>query len=128
MFDPVKEAAKERNRIRRILAKEGVPAGRIEGLRSVIENTAFIKAKLDEARADMADEPMVVEYDNGGGQSGIRENPIFRGYESLWKAYLQGMDRIFEALPQEVEKMALAKDAAPKTVLQLVRDKHRQQA
>lgn len=128
MADAQREQIKERNRIKKILTREGVPEGRIAALRPVLENVAWMKVKLDGAREAIRTAQIVIPYDNGGGQRGVRENPMFRGYEALWKAYLQGMDRIFEALPQEVEKMALAKEAAPKTVLQLVRDKHRQQA
>lgn len=35
----------------------------------------------------LADEPMTIEYDHGGGQSGIRENPFFPAYEKLMSCY-----------------------------------------
>ena len=62
-------------------------------------------------------------YDNGGGQKGIRENPAFKGYESLWKAYMQGMNRILDTLPPE-QIQAATDDIRPQTVLDSIRAKH----
>ena len=39
--------------------------------------------KLEESRQKIEDMDIVVEYDNGGGQSGIRENPWVTAYEKL---------------------------------------------
>ena len=32
-------------------------------------------------------EPLVMEYDNGGGQTGVRENPFYPAYEKLLTSY-----------------------------------------
>jgi hypothetical protein len=37
--------------------------------------------------ASIPDEPLVIEYDNGGGQKGIRENPFYPAYEKLLSSY-----------------------------------------
>jgi hypothetical protein len=34
-------------------------------------------------------EELIVDYDNGGGQAGIRENPFYPAYEKLLKSYTQ---------------------------------------
>ena len=60
-------------------------------------------------------------YDNGGGQRGIRENPAFKGYESLWKAYMQGMNRILDTLPPEQIQNAADDGIKPQTVLDQIR-------
>ena len=36
-------------------------------------------------------EPLVMDYDNGGGQSGIRENPFYPAYEKLLSAYTKAL-------------------------------------
>lgn len=36
-------------------------------------------------------EPLVMEYNNGGGQSGIRENPFYPAYEKLLSAYTKAL-------------------------------------
>lgn len=47
----------------------------------------FQRKQLEAARKRLANEPLVIEYDNGGGQSGIRENPEWIAYEKLLKSY-----------------------------------------
>lgn len=47
----------------------------------------FQRGQLEAARKRLANEPLVIEYDNGGGQSGIRENPEWLAYEKLLKSY-----------------------------------------
>ena len=63
-------------------------------------------------------------FPTGGGQKGIRENPAFKGYEALWKAYMQGMNRILDTLPPEQIQEAAVPDIRPQTVLDTIRNKH----
>lgn len=58
-----------------------------EDTESLIAEAAFMRAKLEETRAGLESEPLVIEYDNGGGQSGIRKNPAYDAYEALVKTY-----------------------------------------
>lgn len=119
---------KENNRILNILAESGVKGSRIDSLRPIIENVAWMKAKLDDAREAIKTSNVVIPYDNGGGQKGLRENPLFKGYESLWKSYMLGMGKILECLPNEIIKQEVETADTPKTLLELVREKHRKQA
>lgn len=123
-----KRAEEEQNRIIDIMTKSGVSDKRIKMLEPVILNTAWMKAKLDDAREVIKNSNVVIPYDNGGGQTGIRENPIFKGYESLWKAYMNGMERILACLPQEIARVEAEEAAKPKTMLELVRSKHSKEA
>lgn len=121
-------AEKENNRILDILTDSGVKESRIESLKPIIENVAWMKVKLDDAREAVKTSNVVIPYDNGGGQKGLRENPLFKGYESLWKSYMSGMCKILECLPSEQVKQEVETVETPKTMLELVRDKHRKQA
>lgn len=47
----------------------------------------FQRKKLEQRRNDLVNEPFVVEYDNGGGQVGTKENPEWTAYEKLLKSY-----------------------------------------
>lgn len=47
----------------------------------------LIADRLIQEGEKIPDEPLVVEYDNGGGQSGIRENPFYPAYEKLLMSY-----------------------------------------
>lgn len=37
----------------------------------------------------MEAEPLIIDYDNGGGQAGIRENPYYPAYEKLLASYVK---------------------------------------
>ncbi len=114
--------------IKQTLEDYKVSARRLKALESIIENTAWMKIKLDDAREAVKTSNVVIPYDNGGGQTGLRENPLFKGYESLWKSYMTGMSRILECLPSEQVNIEVEKIETPKTVLELVRNKHRKEA
>lgn len=121
-------AEEEQNRITAILTEVGISDKRMRLLEPVILNTAWMKAKLDDAREAIKHSQIAIPYDNGGGQKGLRENPLFKGYESLWKSYMQGMNRILDCLPQEVIEIETEVVEKPKTMLELVREKHRKEA
>ena len=120
--------ADEIERLNQLLADYGVSEKRQKALESIIENTAWMRIKLDDAREAVKNSSVVIPYDNGGGQKGLRENPIFKGYESLWKSYMSGMCKIMECLPIEQVQVEAEKIETPKTMLELVRDRHRKQA
>ena len=121
-------AEEEQGRILNILSEVGISEKRMRILEPVILNTAWMKAKLDDAREAIKNSNIVISYDNGGGQKGIRENPLFKGYEALWKSYMLGMSKILDSLPPEVIRMETEDDNKPATVLELVRRKHEKDA
>lgn len=118
-------AMEEIERLKSLLREFGVSERRIKILDTVIENTAWMKVKLDEARKVVKESTIVISYDNGGGQKGLRENPIFKGYEALWKSYMNGMDRIISALPNEEAKAAVVEEIKPQSMLEIVRNKRK---
>ena len=40
------------------------------------------------------DEDLIVAYDNGGGQTGTRENPFYPAYEKLLASYTKALDAL----------------------------------
>lgn len=120
-------AEAELNRIIELLQDVGISEKRQKLLEPIILNTAWMKAKLDDAREAIKNSQIVISYDNGGGQKGIRENPLFKGYESLWRSYMAGMGKILDSLPQEQIEQAVEIER-PATMLELVRKKHRKDA
>ena len=116
-------ASEEKKRIIAILKDAGISKRRMDMLKPVIENVSWMRAKLDDSRELIKNSNIVMPYDNGGGQRGIRENPAFKGYESLWKAYMQGMNRILDTLPPEQIDVAV-EDVKPQPVLDTIRAKH----
>ena len=123
-----KRAKDEEKRITKILADVGISDKRMSLLQPVIQNTAWMKAKLDDAREAIKNSNIVIAYDNGGNQKGIRINPLFTGYENLWKSYIAGMNKIFDCLPAEQIEIETQVVDQPKTMLELVRSKHKKDA
>ena len=120
-------AEEEQKRIADLLSEVGISDKKQKLLEPIILNTAWMKAKLDDAREAIKNSNIVIAYDNGGGQKGIRENPLFKGYESLWRSYMAGMGKILDSLPQEQIEQAVDIEK-PATMLELVRKKHRKEA
>lgn len=115
---------KEMRRINKLLRDSGLKEDKVQILQPVIENAAWMKVKLDDARAAIKTSQIVVTYDNGGGQKGLRENPLYKGYEALWKAYMQGMSKIIDSIPDEYEEVKKEEEKRTTNVLELVRKKH----
>jgi len=58
-----------------------------KNLKELQEQAEFQRNMLEERRKQLVGEPFVVEYDNGGGQTGTKENPEWTAYEKLLKSY-----------------------------------------
>ena len=120
-------AEKEKRRLKKLLKDAEVSESKIKMLEPVIENTAWMKAKLDDARDQIRGSSIAIPYNNGGGQKGLRENPLFKGYENLWRCYISGMTKLMEALPEEYQEEEKKKEEVerPQNVLDIVRARHR---
>lgn len=58
------------------------------------ENVVFMHDKLIETRKGLKNQQLVIPYDNGGGQTGIRENPAFKAYQTLLASYRKALDEL----------------------------------
>ena len=116
-----KDYKNEIKRLKSLCETNGVQKELSSAMNALIENVAWMKVKLDEGRALMEDAPIVIEYDNGGGQKGMRENPLFKGYEALFKTYMSGMSRLLESIPK-IEAEATPKEATS-SALELVKSR-----
>lgn len=126
-YSPEELVRREQRKIIRELKKSKIPDTQLKILEPVIMNTAWMRVRLDTARREMEEAKIVVEYDNGGGQKGLRENPIFKAYEALWKSFMLGMGRILDAIPEEKQEELAGKmdEVRPQTVLDKIREKRR---
>ena len=64
----------------------------------LVDNINFMHKKLVDTRDGIGKEQIVIPYDNGGGQTGIRENPAFKGYHSLLASYRKTLDELLTIL------------------------------
>lgn len=97
---------KEHKRLEALLDRADVPTQQRDVLAPVVDNMAWQRIKLDEAREEMKDASIVCHYSNGGGQEGERENPIFKAYINLWRAYMVGLEKYTSYLPKELQEEA----------------------
>lgn len=124
MTNQEKRLKKEIRRLKKIIDDAGVSDRRQKALEGVIQNAAFMRVSLDDTIKEIADAEVVVEYDNGGGQTGVRENPLFSAYEKLFAKYLAAMNTILESLPEEKAAEVLPpEEERPKNMLEMIRAK-----
>ena len=72
----------------------GMPDDILPHAVELAENVFFMEGKLVETRKGLANQQVVIAYDNGGGQKGIRKNPIFEGYNQLMANYRKTLDQL----------------------------------
>lgn len=72
----------------------------------LVTEIAWMEGRLSATRDLLRGTQVVVRYDNGGGQSGIRRNPAFEGYHQLFKSYTTGLRTLRELTGREVEPNA----------------------
>jgi len=58
--------------------------------------------------ARMPNEKLIIEYDNGGGQMGVRENPFYPAYEKLLASYTRTLDAVKNIGGDDTEVTTLA--------------------
>ncbi len=62
------------------------------------ENVIFMHDKLIETRKGLVKQTLVIPYDNGGGQTGIRENPAFKAYQTMLASYRKALEELSSTL------------------------------
>ena len=78
-----------------------VPSALKQSAIELAENILFMEERLKDSREHMKDQPIVMAYDNGGGQKGIRKNPMFDAYNSLMRTYNNSLAQLIEILGED---------------------------
>lgn len=115
-----KRTAAEVRKLVKLLKESGIPETKIKCLEPVAQNLAWMKVKLDDARALIGEENITIGYDNGGGQSGMRENPAYKAYGTLWKNYSSGLNALLTQLPEKAAA-GIVEEIKPTNALMIVR-------
>ena len=98
-MDTEHETARGAARLTKALQQMGMDDDMLALCTELISNVGFLEDALWNARCDLMDAPIVVEYDNGGGQAGLRKHPGLEAYTRLYQQYLQGIRTLIEKLP-----------------------------
>lgn len=67
--------------------------------------------KLAEAERQIGKQDLIIPYDNGGGQSGMRENPFYQAYEKLLASYTKALMALRDIIGEEEAENLTSLDA-----------------
>ena len=92
--------SKAQNELKRLqeITRDAMPEATRKVAMPLMHNIAWQKVKLDEARRDLMYETLFVDYDNGGGQTGIREHPGFTAYNKLFTTFQRGIKQLLDLM------------------------------
>lgn len=107
-----RKTARGASRLRRALRELGMTDDMLALCHELVANVGFLEDALWNARIDLMGAPIVVEYDNGGGQAGLRKHPGLEAYTRLYQQYLQGIRTLVEKLPEARSADLVDSDAA----------------
>lgn len=62
----------------------------------LVNDLVWQEQRLEDTRRLIRATPVVLTYDNGGGQRGVRRNPAYDGYHALFKSYTLGLRTLRE--------------------------------
>ena len=98
-----KEIKQEINRINGFL-KEIEPKVK-KGVKSLIDNVAYMAVTLRELRDDVNQEGVITEYQNGENQFGTKKSPKVEIYNTMVKNYTSSFKTLLDLLPKNKEQI-----------------------
>ena len=98
-----KEIKQEINRINGFL-KQIEPKVK-KGVKSLIDNVAYMAVTLRELRDDINQEGVITEYQNGENQFGTKKSPKVEIYNTMVKNYTSSFKTLLDLLPKNKEQI-----------------------
>lgn len=98
---------------------DGIDGPRRDLALALAAEVMWQKGKLEKARKQIGAQGVAIKYDNGGGQKGIRRNPAFDGYNSLFKSFTAGIARLEEMIGDQGGDASAAASALQSLRLEL---------
>ncbi len=106
-----KEAAAKGVRTRRTNELKKKMAAILEALpedqrfiaKELADNFVFLSVRITELREALLKQPSVISYDNGGGQTGFRENPNISVYNKLVTRHADLCMKLAKLLPEAAD-------------------------
>lgn len=77
---------------------ENVDKNRHPYAETLEREVAWMAQRLEQSRAVIADSSILIAYDNGGGQKGVRKNPGYEAYSQLFASFVKGMQALDQVL------------------------------
>lgn len=71
--------------------------------KELADNFVFLSVRITELREALLKQPSVISYDNGGGQTGFRENPNISVYNKLVTRHADLCMKLAKLLPEAAD-------------------------
>lgn len=104
--DQQKRIARELKKLHSLFS--ALPANEKKFIEPLLRNAAFMAVTLEDLAAEISEEGVVDEYQNGANQFGKKASATIQAYNSTMKTYHNLMDKLRDRLPKEQRKSALA--------------------
>ena len=88
----------EIDRITNLLADLG--EGTLKGVRSLIENAAFMSITLEDLQKSINENGVISEYKNGENQYGTKKSPEVEVYNTMIKNHMSAIKQLTELIPK----------------------------
>lgn len=88
----------EIDRITNLLADLG--EGTLKGVRSLIENAAFMSITLEDLQKSINENGVISEYKNGENQFGTKKSPEVEVYNTMIKNHMSAIKQLTELIPK----------------------------
>lgn len=75
-------------------------------VKELIQNAAYSAVTLRELQKNITEMGAVMEYNNGGGQKGIRISPALQAYNKLLATYNTTVKQLVGLLPKSEQELA----------------------
>lgn len=76
-----------------------------KGVKSLIDNVAYMAVTLRELRDDINQEGLISEYQNGENQFGTKKSPKVEIYNTMVKNYTSSFKTLLDLLPKNKEQI-----------------------
>ena len=85
---------------------KNIDADKAAVVKELIQNAAYTAVTLRELQENISESGAIMEYNNGGGQSGIRVSPALQAYTKLISTYNGIIKQLVGLLPKSEQELA----------------------
>ena len=93
-----KRIKQEIDRINELLADLG--EGTLKGVRSLVENAAFMSITIKKKKKAINENGVISEYKNGENQFGTKKSPEVEVYNTMIKNHMSAIKQLTELIPK----------------------------
>lgn len=74
--------------------------GTLKGVKSLIENTAFMSITLEDLQKSINENGVISEYKNGENQYGTKKSPEVEVYNTMIKNHMSAIKQLTDLIPK----------------------------